>query len=272
MLLIFWLYTKVYSPLRSAMNISSNLTLELFNQPFLLEKRIELLVAIGRTGSMSKAAKEVPMSYKTAWEAVDKMNNLAHTPVVVKATGGSGGGGTKLTEYGENLLASYQQLQNEHKHFLRRLQELTNIETGVLEDIGRLGLQISARNQIQGRIKSIKLKRVNAEIVLALKSGHELLSVITNSAVESLNLKVSDEVVAIFKSSSVKMFKGVSQEENAFNGVLKHFEEGKRNAEIILDIGEGETVVAVMPIEASALTVGEKAYASISSNDIMIGR
>lgn len=254
------------------MNISSNLTLELFNQPFLLEKRIELLFAIGRTGSMSKAAKEVPMSYKTAWEAVDKMNNLAHTPVVVKATGGSGGGGTKLTEYGENLLASYRQLQSEHERFLRRLQELTNIDTGVLEDIGRLGLQISARNQIQGRIKSIKLKRVNAEIVLALKSGHELLSVITNSAVESLGLKVSDEVVAIFKSSSVAMFKGESEKENAFNGVVQYIEEGKRNAEIILDIGEGETLVAVMPIEKCTLGITEEAYASISPKDIMIGR
>jgi hypothetical protein len=45
------------------LEISSNLTLEIFNQPFLLEKRIELLIAVKRTGSISKAAKEVPMSY-----------------------------------------------------------------------------------------------------------------------------------------------------------------------------------------------------------------
>ena len=37
------------------MEISSNLTLEIFNQPFLLEKRIELLIAIQKTGSISKA-------------------------------------------------------------------------------------------------------------------------------------------------------------------------------------------------------------------------
>ena len=42
------------------MAISSNLTLELFDQPFLLEKRIELLMAIKKTGSINKAAKEVP--------------------------------------------------------------------------------------------------------------------------------------------------------------------------------------------------------------------
>ena len=55
------------------MEILSNLTLEIFNQPFLLEKRIELLIAIQKTGSISKAAKEVPMSYKAAWEAAQKV-------------------------------------------------------------------------------------------------------------------------------------------------------------------------------------------------------
>ena len=48
------------------MAISSNLTLELFDQPFLLEKRIELLMAIKKTGSINKAAKEVTMIYKSA--------------------------------------------------------------------------------------------------------------------------------------------------------------------------------------------------------------
>jgi len=254
------------------MNISSNLTLELFNQPFLLEKRIELLFAIGRTGSISKAAKEVPMSYKTAWEAVDSMNNLAHTPVVTKATGGSGGGGTKLTEYGENLLKSYRQLQAEHQKFLTRLQALTNIDTGTLADLGRLGLQISARNQIQGKIKSIRQKRVNSEVLLELKSGHELLSIITNSAVESLNLKVADEVMAIFKSTSVTMQKESSSRYNNFLGTLKHKEEGKLNVELILDLGEEETLVSMMPLEEANFSVGEEVVATVRPRDVMIGR
>ena len=66
------------------MAISSNLTLELLNQPFLLEKRIELLKAIKQTGSINKAAALVPMSYKSAWEAVEAMNNLSISPIVQK--------------------------------------------------------------------------------------------------------------------------------------------------------------------------------------------
>ena len=254
------------------MNISSSLTLELFNQPFLLEKRIELLFAIGRMGSISKAAKEVPMSYKTAWEAVESMNNLAHKPVVTKATGGAGGGGTVLTEYGENLLKSYRQLQAEHQKFLMRLGELTNIDTGTLADIGRLGVQISARNQMTGVIKSIKKKRVNSEVLLELKSANELLSIITNSAVESLNLKEGDEVMAIFKSTSVEIITQQQAEQNAFNGVIKHLEKGKRNVEIILDLGEEETIVSVMPLEDFSLNIGESAVAVVNAKDVMIGR
>ena len=54
-------------------------------------KRIKLLEKIDETGSMSKAAKEVGISYKAAWDAIDKMNNVADEPLVMKVTGGRKG-------------------------------------------------------------------------------------------------------------------------------------------------------------------------------------
>lgn len=59
------------------MEFSSNLTLGILNEPFLLEKRIRLLNAIEQYGSILKAAKNVPMSYKAAWDSIDAMNNLS---------------------------------------------------------------------------------------------------------------------------------------------------------------------------------------------------
>ena len=53
-----------------------------------------LLEAIDLYGSISQAAKHVPLSYKAAWDAVDAMNNLADTPLVERSTGGKAGGGT----------------------------------------------------------------------------------------------------------------------------------------------------------------------------------
>jgi len=153
------------------MELSSALTLEMLGKPFLLEKRIVLLHAIKKHGSISKAAKAVPMSYKSAWEAVDMMNSLSPEPIVCREAGGKDGGGTTITEYGETLLKNYALLKEEHTRFLRRLSELTDVENGTFETIGRLAMQLSARNQIQAEVLSIESNNVNANVVLRLKSG-----------------------------------------------------------------------------------------------------
>ncbi|MCW8821547.1 MAG: LysR family transcriptional regulator, partial [Sulfurovum sp.] len=117
------------------MELSSKLTLEMLGKPFLLEKRIELLRAIEEYGSISKAAKAVPMSYKSAWEAVDSMNSLSPEPIVIRETGGKDGGGTTITIYGKQLLENYAVLKEEHTRFLTRLSELTDIESGSFKTI-----------------------------------------------------------------------------------------------------------------------------------------
>ena len=68
--------------------------------------RIELLQQIADTGSISKAAKAAGMSYKTAWDAVDAMNKATGSPLVERSVGGKGGGGTRLTAKGEELVAA----------------------------------------------------------------------------------------------------------------------------------------------------------------------
>ena len=52
--------------------------------PFFGDVRVRLLEAIERLGSLSKAAKSLPLSYKAAWDALDGMNNLAEQPLVVR--------------------------------------------------------------------------------------------------------------------------------------------------------------------------------------------
>lgn len=62
--------------------------------------RAELLERIANSGSISKAAKEMRMSYKAAWDSVDIMNKLSPTPLVESSIGGKVGGGTRLTPLG----------------------------------------------------------------------------------------------------------------------------------------------------------------------------
>lgn len=259
------------------MELTSKLALEMSGQTFLLEKRIELLHAIEKCGSISKAAKAVPMSYKTAWEAVDTMNSLSPEPIVCRETGGKDGGGTTITEYGKQLLENYALLKEEHRHFLERLSELTDTQSGAFKTIGRLAMQISARNQIQAEIISIDPENVNATIHLRLKSGKELISVITREAVENLHLENAQTVTAIFKSSTVKLTlpKDDKSVENRLEGRVVGIDSDDENTKVTVDIGNHDTIVSVMPqvlLSNLKLDMGNLVAVNINANDVMIGR
>lgn len=70
--------------------------------------------------------------------------------------------------------------------------------------LGRMA--ISARNQLRGQIKDIKLGTVMAHIVIQV-GDHEVESVITRRSAEELGLKVGDNVTAIIKSTEVMIQK-----------------------------------------------------------------
>jgi molybdopterin-binding protein len=72
-----------------------------------------------------------------------------------------------------------------------------------------MGLQFSARNQLKATVKSVKLGSVMAEIVVELPDGQEIVSAITRTSAEGLNLQAGDSVVAIIKSTEVMIGKNV---------------------------------------------------------------
>lgn len=256
------------------MELSSALNLEMMGKPFLLEKRIVLLNAIQEHGSISKAAKAVPMSYKSAWEAVDTMNSLSPEPIVSRETGGKDGGGTTITQYGKNLLKNYNLLKEEHTRFLSRLSELTDIKSGTFKTIGRLSLQLSARNQIQAKIISVTSYNVNAKIVLELKSGQNLTSIITQEAVENLHIEAGQTVTALFKSTVVSVMEHLSNE-NSLEGRISKIERDEENTKITVDIGNHDKIVSVMPsesINALHLQEGKRIFVHVKSNDVMLGK
>lgn len=90
--------------------------LTLDGKNFLGRGRIELLQRIRETGSISKAAKAMKMSYKAAWDAVDAMNAAWDSPLVA-----SGPAGSRLTPDAERLIAAYQKAEAQHAAFMTRL-------------------------------------------------------------------------------------------------------------------------------------------------------
>ena len=87
--------------------VKSRIWIETENGMFLGNGRIKLLKAIEETGSLSKAAKSIGMSYKKAWNLIDSVNNHAEKEVVSKSVGGKDGGGTYLTPYGKQLIKEF---------------------------------------------------------------------------------------------------------------------------------------------------------------------
>lgn len=64
-------------------------------------------------------------------------------------------------------------------------------------------MRISARNIIKGKVKAVKMGVVNAEIVVELPGGTEMVSIITKESADSLGLVAGKEVYTIMKASNV---------------------------------------------------------------------
>lgn len=259
------------------MRFISDLTLIDGENSFLLKKRIALLKAIDEVGSLNLAAKLVPLSYKGAWDMIDVMNNLCPMPIVEKNTGGVGGGGTKLTQYGKNLVKTYEIIEKEHQKFLETISLVTDFDSGNLKFFRRFNMQISARNQISGVVELIEIGTVNATVYIKLKSGYTMVSVITVGAVENLNLEIGDEVIVIIKSSAVLITTDISlsiSARNKLNGVVENIHLGEVNSEVIINIG-GDLIASVITKNAVGeldVKIGDKVTAVIKSNDVMIGK
>jgi len=68
-------------------------------------------------------------------------------------------------------------------------------------------MRLSARNQFQGTVKSIKLGNVMAEVVVDIGGGHEVVSAITRGSAEHLSLTQGSVVTVVVKATEVILAK-----------------------------------------------------------------
>jgi molybdate transport repressor ModE-like protein len=73
--------------------------------------KIGLLEAVERTGSLSAAARSMGVSYRRAWLLLHSLNNSFIDPAVELSVGGKDGGGTRLTDFGTMLAATYRNFE-----------------------------------------------------------------------------------------------------------------------------------------------------------------
>lgn len=98
--------------------VKSRIWITAENGTYLGEGRIALLKEIELQGSISKAAKEMGMSYKKAWRLVDSMNGIGSDVLVKRTIGGKGGGGTQLSDAGRKAIELFTELRDDNHKFL----------------------------------------------------------------------------------------------------------------------------------------------------------
>jgi molybdate transport system regulatory protein len=266
-----------HMPIRSVTALSGSLWLNRAEHKFLGGDRINLLVKIDELGSITKAAKAVGISYKTAWETVNLINNLAEKPLVDRLTGGKGGGGTSLTVEGKRIVTQYQTIQEEHRKFLDNLEGRLGDTESLYQFLRRISMKVSARNTFAGVVTNITKGAVNAEVTLSLKGGIPLIAVVTNGAIDNLGLSIGTDAYAIVKASSViigtDLHNAKLSARNIFCGTVTRIIEGPVNTEVNIEIG-GNSVSAVITHDSAIrleLKVGGHACTLFKASSVIIG-
>lgn len=238
--------------------------------------QIELLKAIHECGSISKAAKAIGISYKTAWDRIDAMNNMSPKALVSRSAGGALGGGTALTELGQRILEGFQSLQNEHQKFIGRLGDKLHSLNDIANFVRSESMKTSARNQFRGVITRITPGVVNAEVELDIGTSQRLIATITQDSVERLGLEKNNVTVALIKASSVLVSADtgiVTSARNKFTGQVSRLISGAVNTDVTLDIGDGKSVCAIITNTSAKdlnLKEGDTACALFKASSVIL--
>lgn len=95
-----------------------NLWLEVEEQVVLSIWRVKLLEAVATTGSISKAALQMAVPYRVAWQKIHEMELGIGQKLVETSIGGKEGGGAQLTPLAESYISQFNQLTQELQQFL----------------------------------------------------------------------------------------------------------------------------------------------------------
>ncbi len=104
--------------------IECHISIKKSGVPFLNPLKTELLKEIRQNGSLSGAARKMKISYQHIWNMVEEMNRISPSPLVLKLRGGTNGGGTFVSDYGERMLREYNEIQDE----IKKVVDQINIE------------------------------------------------------------------------------------------------------------------------------------------------
>lgn len=257
--------------------LRAELTLHVGDDLLANARRIELLRQIGLTDNLTRAAQIAGFSYKGAWDTIEQMTQLTGGSLLERQAGGKGGGRTRLTERGRQLLKNFMLAQVEHARYVERLNQIASgFETDYAQRPAT-ALKTSARNQFAGVIVSILQGPVTDEVTLMISDSLMLTASITHGSCRELALDIGAKVFALVKASWVTLALPSAHGTHARNALvatLHAIVRGPTHSEIHLLTEAGISLAATLPNErADQLGLQPQAVvvAVIDPSNIIIG-
>lgn len=250
------------------------LTLKLQQKLFADPRRIELLKQIKVTGSISQGAKLAGISYKSAWDAINEMNQLADEVLVERSTGGKGGGGALITRYGERLLQLYDLLAQIQQKAFDVLKDDSLPLDSLLAAISRFSLQTSARNQFFGKVVERDHLSVQQHIEVLLNDENTRIRVaLTEQSADRLALTPGKEVLVLIKAPWVNLSPEATHADNSLSGEIQSIQQGKESSEVLLRLAGGDILCATVPntaVTQLSLVEGLNVFAEFDDDKAII--
>lgn len=138
-------------------------------------------------------------------------------------------------------------------------------------------MKSSARNQWVGKVVSVQLGAVTAEILVGLAGGAEIVSTMTVASARRLGLESGREVLVLVKASMVILaldFEGYAiSARNQLSGEIAAIKNGLVTTEITISLSSGDTVTASITSESCqtlGLSVGQSAIAIFKAGAVML--
>lgn len=149
-----------------------------------------LVKAIGKYGSISEAARRTGMSYKYAWDQLERMEKAVGKPVLRRIRGGKSGGGTELTDTAKALLKEYDTMRESVRNVLKDREYPSTAL-----------VKLNERNRIWGRVESIEKDGVTMKIKITNPATITVL--MAKRATEGIRIRVGDKLEAVIKSMEI---------------------------------------------------------------------
>ncbi len=239
---------------------------------------IMLLKAIDRCGSINQAAKQVGLSYKGAWQILERANNSAPQLLVMTATGGHRGGGSRLSDAGQQLLNLFADLKQQHQLFLQELNRRLAANPDTVLLLQRLVIKTSARNQLFARVTALQAGAVNGEVALELKGGETVVITVEMATLNQLGLTLGVEAVLLINSADVTVvtdYEAVQfSARNCLQGQVIRLQPGAVSTEVLVLLPSGEVIAAMITQQSAhelALMPQRSVWVLFKSNAVILG-